>query len=79
MKDCGHSSGAERLLCYCFGETEAGIRRELLEHGRTDVVARIRAHIAAHRCACKIRNPRGVCCLGDVVAAVKRIEGAMMP
>ena len=68
----------ERLLCYCFGETEAGIRSELLEHGRTDVVARIRAHIAAQRCACDLRNPRGTCCLGDVMAAVKRIEGAML-
>ena len=68
----------ERLLCYCFGETEAGIRSELLEHGRTDVVARIREHIAAQRCACDIRNPRGACCLGDVMAAVKRIEVAML-
>jgi hypothetical protein len=67
-------SGDERLLCYCFGETESGIRRELLEHGRTEVVARIREHIAAQRCACEIRNPRGACCLGDVIAAVKRIE-----
>ena len=32
-----------RLLCYCFGETESGTRSELLEHGRTDVVARIRS------------------------------------
>jgi hypothetical protein len=68
----------ERLLCYCFGETESGIRAELVEHGRTEVVARIRAHIAAQRCACDIRNPRGACCLGDVMAAVKRIEGAML-
>ncbi len=67
-----------RLLCYCFGETESGILSELLEHGRTDVVARIREHIAAQRCACDIRNPRGACCLGDVMAAVKRIEGAML-
>jgi Zinc binding domain len=66
--------GDGRLLCYCFGETEPGIRRELLEHGRTDVVARIREHIAAQRCACDIRNPRGACCLGDVMAAVQRIE-----
>jgi len=68
----------ERLLCYCFGETESGIRSELSEHGRTDVVARIREYIAAQRCACDIRNPRGACCLGDVIAAVKRIEGAML-
>lgn len=63
-----------RLLCYCFGETDAGIRSELVEHGRTNVVERIREHIAAQRCACDIRNPRGACCLGDVMAAVKRIE-----
>jgi hypothetical protein len=68
----------ERLLCYCFGETESGIRSELLDHGRTDVVARIREHIAAQRCACEIRNPRGACCLGDVMAAVKRLAGAAL-
>ena len=67
-----------RLLCYCFGETEPDIRRELLEHGRTEVVTRIREHIAAQRCACDLRNPRGACCLGDVMAAVKRIEDAML-
>ena len=63
-----------RLLCYCFGETEADIRREVLRSGSTGVVNRIRDHIAAERCACDIRNPRGACCLGDVTAAVKRIE-----
>ncbi len=70
------SSG--RLLCYCFGETESGIRTEILEHGRTNVVARIREHVAAQRCACDLRNPRGTCCLGDVMAAVQRIEGAIL-
>ena len=71
--------GDGRLLCYCFGETESGIRRELLEHGRTEAVARIREHIAAQRCACDVRNPRGACCLGDVMAAAKRIERLMLP
>lgn len=36
-----------RLLCYCFGETEAAIRAELVQSSRTDVVDRIREHIAA--------------------------------
>jgi hypothetical protein len=71
-------SSGDRRLCYCFGETEADIRTELLEHGRTGVVTRIREHIAAQRCACDIRNPRGACCLGDVMASVKRIEGALV-
>jgi hypothetical protein len=63
----------ERLLCYCFGENERDVCAELMESGRTAVVERIRAHIAAQRCACEIRNPRGACCLGDVIAAVQRI------
>ena len=71
-------SSGDRLLCYCFGETEAGIRSELLERGRTGVITRIRERIAAQRCACDIRNPRGACCLGDVMAAVTRIEGALV-
>ena len=62
-----------RLVCYCFGENEADIRRELEEHGASRAVERVRAHIAAGRCACELRNPRGVCCLGDVIAAVKRM------
>ena len=62
-----------RLLCYCFGETESVIRAELVENSRADVVDRIREHIAAQRCACYIRNPRGACCLGVVIAAVDRI------
>jgi hypothetical protein len=62
-----------RLVCYCFGENEADIRREIEEHGASRAVERVRAHIAAGRCACELRNPRGVCCLGDVIAAVKRM------
>jgi CopZ-like zinc binding protein len=69
--------GGARLLCYCFGETESAIRSELLERGRTDVLDRIREHIAAERCACDIRNPRGACCLGEVSAAVTRIDAEL--
>ena len=74
----GHKQApGSRHLCYCFGETEAVIRHELVQSGRADVVDRIREHIAAERCACDIRNPRGACCLGDVIEAIKRIELAI--
>jgi len=63
----------ERTVCYCFGENEAGMRREIEHDGRALAVERVRAHIAAKRCACEVRNPRGACCLGDVMAAVKRL------
>jgi hypothetical protein len=66
-----------RPMCYCFGESEASIRREIEASGRSAAVERIREQIAAGRCACEVRNPRGMCCLGDVTAAVKRVESAL--
>lgn len=61
-----------RVVCYCFGENERDIRTEIEATGKSGAVDRIKADIAAGRCACEVRNPRGVCCLGDVTAAVKR-------
>ena len=63
-----------RTLCYCFGENEANIRDEISQTGASDAVRRVRGHIAAGRCACEVRNPRGVCCLGDVMQAVERMR-----
>lgn len=68
-----------RVICYCFGENEADIRLEIQTMGKSEVVERIRADIKAGRCACEIRNPRGVCCLGDVTAAVKRVAESLEP
>src|SRR5215510_5175836 len=65
-----------RTVCYCFGENEADIAAEIERRGRSDAVQRVRTHIAAGRCACEIRNPQGACCLGDVTAAVERLNPA---
>jgi hypothetical protein len=67
----------ERPVCYCFGESEASIRSEVESAGESKAVERVREHIAAGRCACEVRNPRGACCLGDVIAAVKRMEASV--
>src|SRR5436190_20791791 len=69
-------SPLRRTICYCFGENEADIAVEIARHGHSDAAQRVRAHIAAGRCACEIRNPRGACCLGDVIAAVERLSPA---
>lgn len=66
-----------RPICYCFGESEATIRAELESAGTSKAVERVRDHIDAARCACEVRNPRGACCLGDVIAAVKRVEASV--
>jgi len=64
-----------RTICYCFGENEADIRHEIEANGSSRAMERIRGHIEAGRCACEVRNPRGVCCLRDVAEAVRRQEG----
>jgi hypothetical protein len=66
-----------RTICYCFGESEATIKEEFEAAGRSRAAERVREHIAAGRCACEVRNPRGNCCLGDVIAAVIRVESAI--
>jgi len=63
----------DRIICYCFGENEADIRLEIEATGNSEAVERVRAHIEAGRCACEVRNPRGVCCLRDVADTVKRV------
>jgi hypothetical protein len=62
----------ERTICYCFGENERGIRDDFASRGMSRAVERVREHIAARRCACEVRHPRGSCCLADVIAAVAR-------
>ena len=66
----------KRTVCYCFGESEASMRSEVASGRGARVIDRVREHIAAERCACEVRNPRGACCLGDVIAAVRRIEAS---
>src|SRR6266446_205488 len=66
-----------RPICYCFAESEASIRSEFESAGVSKAVERVREHIDAGRCACEVRNPRGACCLGDVIAAVKRVEASL--
>jgi hypothetical protein len=62
-----------RTVCYCFGENEADMAKEIDRTGESLAIHRIRTHIAAGRCACDVRNPKGACCLGDVTAAVERM------
>ena len=67
----------DRTICYCFGENETTIRQELESQGASHAVHRVRDHIAARRCACDIRNPRGTCCLGELTSAVRYIEASV--
>jgi hypothetical protein len=62
-----------RMVCYCFGETERDMTEEIDRTGTSLAADRVRSYIAAGRCACDVRNPKGAC-LGDVIAAVDRLR-----
>ncbi len=62
-------------LCYCFGFSRADVRRDVAEHGDSDIPARIAAEVRAKRCSCEVKNPSGACCLGEVNQAVKVARG----
>ena len=61
-------------LCYCFGFEERHLRLEISQTGSTSIPERISNLIREGLCACEARNPSGVCCLGDVNQAAKRLR-----
>ncbi len=61
-------------VCYCFGYTEGMIAEELKSTGQTTIPKKITQLTKTGMCACEVRNPAGVCCLGNVNKAVKRLS-----
>ncbi len=60
-------------LCYCFGFDENHIRDEIERTGNTSIPNKVSELIRDGLCACETRNPAGVCCLGEVNKASKRL------
>lgn len=60
------------LVCYCFRYALDDIQQERGSADDSQIVAAIRAGIQAGQCACDWRNPQGDCCLGNVVALIKK-------
>ncbi len=61
-------------VCYCFGHTSRSIREDQARDGFRSVSTAITAEIRAGRCACEVKNPKGSCCLGDVVRVERALE-----
>ena len=64
------------LVCYCFDHSVESIRNEVERTGESTVVASVTDKVRAGECSCETLNPKGVCCLGDLHAAVKDVLGA---
>ena len=61
-------------LCYCFGFDEKHIRDEIARTGNTSIPDKVSGLIREGLCACEARNPAGVCCLGEINKAAKRLK-----
>src|SRR5262245_59791143 len=48
----------DRIVCYCLAISEASIRRELVDTGRSTAGACISSLVKAGRCACEVKNPQ---------------------
>ena len=54
------------LFCYCFEIPETAILKELSRTGNSPLLQKIAALVKAGKCACRLKNPSGSCCLGSV-------------
>ncbi len=61
-------------LCYCFGFDESHLRDEILQTGTTTIPEKISRLIREGLCACDVRNPSGLCCVGEVNRVAKRLK-----
>lgn len=67
-------TGDARPICYCFGFTEGDAREEIVHTGKSIIPATVSGLIKGRMCACEVRNPSGVCCLGEVKRTVERLS-----
>ncbi|MDQ3322197.1 MAG: hypothetical protein M3525_07185, partial [Acidobacteriota bacterium] len=67
------TEGDARPLCYCFGFTEGFARQQIARTGESSVSGQVSRFIKEKLCSCEIRNPSGVCCLGEVNKVIGRL------
>ena len=70
----GKETEDSKPLCYCFNFFRHHIRNEIQKTGKTTIPEFISAQVKVGNCSCQYTNPKGTCCLGDVLAAVKQIQ-----
>lgn len=66
------SSDPNRFVCYCFEHRVGELLDEVAATGDSVVPADIKAKCKAGLDECEIKNPQGVCCLGNVLSVVKQ-------
>lgn len=65
--------GEDVNVCYCFDWTRARISDQIKTTGSSTAYDEISEEVTAGNCECEIKNPKGVCCLGDINKFAKEI------
>jgi len=63
-----------RTVCYCFGHTVEEIEHDVAETGSSPVPDSIAEKCRAGLDRCEETNPKGSCCLGDVLRIIKEAQ-----
>lgn len=58
-----HPHDANTPACYCFGVSVGALTAE----GASELRESVAREVQDQRCACEVKNPKGGCCLGDLV------------
>jgi hypothetical protein len=69
-----HPKDDDVFVCYCFKHKVGDIRKDVGEHGVSEIVEQINKGVQANQCACDILNPQESCCLGNVRKLVKSMQ-----
>ncbi len=57
-----HPQQANMPVCYCFDYSVGDVKAQTARISEI-----VRAEVEAGHCACEVKNPRGACCLGDII------------
>ena len=61
-------------VCYCFDWTRKRLTDQIRTNGSSTAFDEIKEEVEAGNCDCERKNPKGVCCLGDVQNFLKEIS-----
>lgn len=58
-----HPNDANMPVCYCFNVNVGA----MISEGARELRESVAHEVHAQHCACEVKNPKGGCCLGDLV------------
>lgn len=70
-----HPSDPATPVCYCFGVNVGAMNGE----GARELRETVAREVQAQHCACEVKNPKGDCCLGDLVRLERGREAEVAP